>query len=156
VTAMERTYERTFHELSPREQHERIVRHEVDELSVKDIVGGITEDFRHFVNLQVEAIKLDVRKEIALAKQATIAGAIGGAVLAVGALFLLVALAWLLATADAIPVWGGFAIVGMVTTLGGVASLLRARSKAKQIEVPPPAVEEAKEDLQWIKRNASA
>jgi hypothetical protein len=128
---------------------------EHEEQSVGEIVSGITQDAREFVSLELQTLKLDIRRELAEAKKAAAAGVIGASVAYLGVLILLLALAYAIADAADMPVWAGHAIVGLVLAITAGAFLFMAKSKGSRVELPPPAIEEAKEDIRWIKESSS-
>jgi xanthine/uracil permease len=101
-----------------------------------------------------------VRKELELAKtemteKATEAGknigflVIGGAVLYTGLLFILAAIAILLA--DVVPDWLAAFIVGLVVAVIGLVLVQKGRAALKQITLKPEkTIETLKEDKEWV------
>jgi hypothetical protein len=119
---------------------------------LSDVLNDIRDLFRHEVNLA----KVEVKQEISNAKAAAVK--IGAAVVAflLAALFLLTALSRGLAVLLGIPIWGGFAIVGVLLGIVGGILLAVARPNLQAAgPVPPRTVRTVKENVEWVKRETS-
>jgi hypothetical protein len=120
--------------------------------SVSTLLSGIVGDAQALVRQEIALARQEIREEIDAAKNAVTALAIAGAILAVGALFLLVTLALGLADLLNWPDWAGFGVVGLVFAIAGAVMLSSARQRMKQINpVPERTIETMKENVEWIK-----
>jgi Flp pilus assembly protein TadB len=124
--------------------------------STRSLVAGIAQDARALIELEVEAAKLDLRDE--LRRAGTTAGTIatGASLGAVGAAFLLLMIALVLAAYTALPLWGAIGIVGGVLVIAGAGLVGWSVTRARRLGVPGKrAALEAKKDVQWIQESVS-
>ena len=122
------------------------------EASITTLVSGIVNDTQTLVRQEIALAKQEIREEISTAKAATIKVAIAGAVLAVGGLLLVLALAQALAAVLHWPVWAGYILVGVVLAVAGYVLLASAQKQLKTLSpVPEKTVETVKENVEWIK-----
>lgn len=120
--------------------------------SLATLLSGIVGDAQELVRQEIALARQEMREEISAAKNASIALAIAGAVLAIGGLFLLVTLALGLADLLNWPAWAGFGLVGLVAAIAGAVMLSSARQRLQHIHpVPERTVETMKENIEWIK-----
>jgi hypothetical protein len=120
--------------------------------SMASLLGGIVSDIQTLVRQEITLAKAEMLREWDKAKTAAGALAAGAATLAVGAFFLCVTLACVLAGPVGLPWWAAFLIVGGVLTLAGVVLVLAGRSKVAEVNViPPQTAETLKENVQWIR-----
>lgn len=111
------------------------------EPTIRALVKSVTEDTQRLIKAQTELLRTEV-KDSQQEAGATAGMFIGAAVAgALGAVFLLVTIAYVL-VALGLPVWAGFGIVTLVLLI--VAAILAAlgRKRAKSIEGIPLAKEE--------------
>jgi drug/metabolite transporter (DMT)-like permease len=122
------------------------------ESSVATLLSGIVGDAQTLVRQEIALARQEIREEISNAKDAGIKLGIAGAVLAVGGLLLVLALAQALADLFNWPVWAGYGIVGIVLAIAGYILFSSAQKNMKQINpVPEKTVETMKENVEWIK-----
>jgi hypothetical protein len=122
--------------------------------SVSTLVGGIIEDAQQLIRQEVMLARREIQEEVAKAKGAAAALALGAAVLFFGGMLLCFMLVYLVtwATNDWIPLWGSFAIFGGCFAGLGAALLYNARARASDIHlVPRRTVETMRENVQWIR-----
>lgn len=120
--------------------------------NVSNIVSGIVADVQDLARKEVALAKQEIREELDLAKQAAIKLGIGIGVLAVGGLFLMVALALGIAALLNWAAWTGFAIVGVVFAVVGYIMFSSAQKNVQQFRpVPQKTVDTMKENVEWIK-----
>lgn len=124
---------------------------QLQQAHVGELVGGIARDSRRIVSGYLELARHDLRSEIEHARIALISASTGMVLLGTGVLVGALALGQLLALV--MPLAAGYAIVGGACLLVGGAVLLVARHAARGAAAPPPALEEAKEDVRWIKES---
>lgn len=120
--------------------------------SVATIISGIVADVQDLARQEVALAKQEIREELTTAKDAGIKLGIAIGVLAVGGLFVLIALALGIAAALNTSPWVGFAIVGIVFAVVGYVLLSSAQKQIKTINpVPQKTVDTMKENVEWIK-----
>jgi hypothetical protein len=120
--------------------------------SLSGLVGGIIEDAEKLIEQQFELLKLDVRKDIQRAKDATVLLGAGVGVLAAAGLLLLFMLVHLLfwLAGPQLPLWACFAIVGGVLAIIGGVVLYLGKQKLDTLNiVPEESTKGLKENLQW-------
>lgn len=119
---------------------------------LSDVLNDIRDLFRQEVNLA----KVEIKQEVANAKAAAIKIGIAAFALLLAALFLLTALSRGLADLLHVPIWAGFAIVGVLLGIVGGALMAAARSNvAAAGSIPPRTVRTMKENAEWVKRETS-
>jgi hypothetical protein len=117
-----------------------------------DVVNDIRDLFRQEVNLA----RVEIKQEMSNAKSAAIK--IGGAVFALllATLFLLTALARGLSDLFHMPVWAGYAIVGVLLGIVGGVMMVAARANVQKVgPIPARTVRTMKENVEWVKRETS-
>jgi len=117
--------------------------------SLGDLFGDLTGDLGRLFRQEVQLAKAEARDEL---KQAGKASAmLGGAGLAgwMTALFVSLALAWLLDQGMNTAL--AFLIVGVVWAITGWILLQRGKRQLSQIEPLPQTAQTLKEDAQWAK-----
>ena len=124
--------------------------------SLSSLVGGIVNDVRELFRQEIALARAEVRGEIANAKTAAIKVGVAAFALLISALFILIAVAYALADVLRVPIWAGFAIVGVLLGIVGGVAILAARSNLREVgPVPERTVRTLKENAQWLKRQAS-
>lgn len=122
------------------------------EASLTSLVSGIISDTQTLVRQEIALAKQEIREEMSTAKAATMKLAIAGAVLVVGGLLLVLALAQALAAVLHWPVWAGYVSVGAVLVVAGYVLFSSAQHQLKTVSpVPEKTVETMKENVEWIK-----
>lgn len=117
-----------------------------------NLLGGIVGDIQDLVRKEIALARQETSEQIGKAKTAGIALVSAGAVLAVGGLLLVLALAQGVADLLNWPGWAGYAIVGVVLGIVGFILLSLAQKRFKQIHpIPEKTVESVKENVEWLK-----
>jgi uncharacterized membrane protein YqjE len=129
-------------------------RYEPDE-SVGELVGKVAADVGALISSQIELAKVELREEATNAGRA--AGLLGASAFVAwfAALFLSFAAAWGLGELlDSIPL--GFLIVGVIDTVVAAALFVQGRNRMREVHpVPEATLASIKEDIQWLKQQAS-
>jgi len=121
--------------------------------SLGELFGDLTGDLGRLFRQEVQLAKAEARDEL---KQAGKASAmLGGAGLAgwMTAMFVSLALAWLLDQGMNTAL--AFLIVGVVWAIAGWVLLQRGKRQLSQIEPLPQTAQTLKEDAQWAKTQKS-
>jgi len=118
---------------------------------VSNLVGGIIQDLRQLLVQQMTLFQVEVKNDVRRTIEACIPISVGAFVLLVAAVTLAVALSHLLCWLwPALPLWGGFGIVGACATLVGVALILIGKLKFDTFNpLPEKSLEGLKENMQW-------
>jgi hypothetical protein len=104
----------------------------------------------------LNAVDKKLLQEVANAKAAAIKIGIAAVALFLAAIFLLTALSRGVADLFHIPIWAGFAIVGVLLGIVGGVLLAAARPNvAAAGPIPPRTVRTMKENVEWVKRETS-
>jgi protein-S-isoprenylcysteine O-methyltransferase Ste14 len=120
--------------------------------SMSQLISGIVGDAQELVRKEIALARQEVREEIDAAKNAGIKLGIAGAVLAVGGLLVVLAIAQGIADLLNWPVWAGYALVGVVLAIVGGVLLSAGQRQIKSVHpVPERTVETIKENVEWIK-----
>lgn len=122
------------------------------EQPISTILSGIVTDVQELARKEVALAREEIREELTVAKDAAIKLGIAVGVLAVGGLFILIALAFGINALFDWPNWPGFAIVGVIGAIVGYVLFSSAQKSVKQIQpVPQKTVDTMKENVEWIK-----
>ena len=124
--------------------------------SIATLVGELVADAQDLVRKEIDLAKQEVRVEVGKAKDSAISLGIGAAMAAIGGLLLILMLVHLLASFG-LRLWVSYLIVGLVFAIIGGVLIMRARSKANEINlVPEASVQEVKKDVAWIKQQTNS
>jgi CHASE3 domain sensor protein len=118
--------------------------------SVTSLVSGIIADAQDLIKQQVALVRTEIKEDVNKSISGAIWLASGAGVAAMGALLLCTMLALLLDWyIPELHWWGGFAIVGGVLTVAGLALLYAAIKKFESIKAMPQTVQALKETVEW-------
>ena len=123
--------------------------------SVGELVGKVASDIGALVHTELELAKVELREEAQRLGRA--AGMLGGAALVgwFAALLLSFAAAWGLGELLDSPALG-FLIIGVVYTVVTAVLFVQGRNRMREVHpVPEATIASIKEDIQWLKRQAS-
>lgn len=100
-----------------------------------DLVRSAAADTTELVRQQIELTKAEVRDSVKTAGSSFGLLAAGAAIVGIGAIFLLVTIAYVLVQLG-LPTWAGFGIVTLLLFIVGIILLLVGRKRAKTIHGP--------------------
>jgi hypothetical protein len=116
------------------------------------LLSGIISDMRDLFTQELRLAKLEIGEDVRRVKTAVTVLAIGGAILAVGAILLVLMLVHLLDALTDLPLWGAYGIVAGVMLAVGIGVLIAGKNKIQDVGFMPAETAEAiKEDVGWIK-----
>jgi hypothetical protein len=116
------------------------------------LLSGIISDMRDLFTQELRLAKLEIGADVRRVKTAVTVLAIGGAILAVGAILLVLMLVHLLDALTDLPLWGAYGIVAGVMLAVGIGVLIAGKNKIQDVGFMPAETAEAiKEDVGWIK-----
>jgi uncharacterized membrane protein YqjE len=119
--------------------------------SIGRLLRGILADLRMLVREEIALARVELREQAGRAKAAAISLCAAGAALAIGLVFLLVALATAIADALNWPVWAGFLALALLLCVAGVAAMLFGRQQLRRVRaVPTETMSTLKENAEWI------
>ncbi len=122
------------------------------EFSIARLMGEMVADAQHLFRKEIELAREEMRVEIRKATQGIISLGIGAAVTAVGGLFLLLMVVYLLVDIFTMDIWLSYLIVGGLLAIIGVILLLVGRSRVQQVDpTPHETIDSVRKDVQWIK-----
>jgi len=119
--------------------------------SMSSLMAGIVDDARQLLIQQLTLFQVEIKHDIRRALEVAIAMMAGMVTFFLAGLTLVFALAFFLSWMwPQLPVWGGFAIVGVLMAVIGVGLVLWGKSKLETFSLlPRESVEGLKENLQW-------
>lgn len=100
-----------------------------------ELVRSAAADTTELVKQQIELTKAEVKENMRTAGASFALIVVGASILGIGALFLLVTIAYVLVQLG-LPVWAGFGIVTLFLFLVGTILLLVGRKRAKSVHGP--------------------
>jgi len=119
--------------------------------SMAALLGGIVNDAQNLIRQEVQLARTEVRQEWDKTKAAAQTFTAGMILLVFGAIFLGLAIGFVLHEVVGLPLWASFLILGGPLSLVGAGLLYSARNQAGQIQViPPQTVATLRENVQWI------
>jgi protein-S-isoprenylcysteine O-methyltransferase Ste14 len=125
--------------------------------SASSLIGGIVADLQALVRKEIALARQETVEELNKLKTALIALAMAGAVVVVGGLLLVLALAKGLADLLNWPEWSGYAIVGVLLAIVGAILIASAQKRFKTFHpIPEKTVETVKENVEWLKERTIA
>jgi len=120
--------------------------------SVTSLVTGIVHDAQELIGQQLKLFQVEIRNDTRRTIAATIPMLIGGLLCLVAVMILAVMAAHLIAWAwpETVPLWGGYAIVGGVLAILGIALVFWGKAQFSKFNpLPDQTMEGLKENLQW-------
>ena len=116
------------------------------------LLSGIISDMRNLFVQELRLAKLEIGEDFRRVKAAVTVLAIGGAILALGAVLLILTLVHLLDAVTDLPLWGAYGVVAGVMLVVGIGVLIAGKKKAEHVGLVPQETAGAiKEDVGWIK-----
>ena len=121
------------------------------ESTLTELVSGIADDAKRLVQQQYQMLRAEIREDIRYTKSAVGYMGFGVAGIAVGLLFLVVAMPLFINWIFDLPPWAGWAIIGGVLLIvGGVGLYADKRIFAKNNPLPDKTLNALEENLSWI------
>jgi len=119
--------------------------------SMTSLVREILQDTQQLIRQQIALFHQEIRDDLRKTRDAAILVAVGIGVLAMAGAFLLIALPLVLNWyVPSIPLWGCFAIMGVVLLLFGAILVFVAVHRLRSVNpLHSPAVDALKENLKW-------
>jgi uncharacterized membrane protein YqjE len=119
--------------------------------SLGSLISRLLDGVVRLLNQRLDLLKLEVKEEIGAAARRLALLAIGGVIAALGAFFLVTAVAiWFGELVGTTP--GGFAIMGGgLGLIGGLLLAVMAARLREQRFVPRQTAQELRRDVEWIK-----
>ena len=125
--------------------------------SIGGLVKGVITDVRQLIREEVALARVEIREQASRAKLAASALGAGAVALALGAVFLLVAVAAGIADLLDWPVSAGFLVVALLLSIVGFVMLSMGRNRLRSVHpVPEQTVETLKENSEWIAKRLSS
>jgi hypothetical protein len=124
------------------------------EPSITSMVGGILNDAQTLFKQELALVKREVTDEVTKAKEGAITLSIGISVAALGGLLLALMLVYLLqwASAERLPLWSCYGIVGAPLGILGAALFFWGKKKVDEIHLMPQlTLATMKDNVKWIK-----
>jgi putative superfamily III holin-X len=120
------------------------------------LIQNVVDDLRDLFREEVALARAEIRQEVSAWSSAAISMAAGGAVAAVGALFILLGIAQGIAMLFGWPAWGGYLLIGVLLAIGGGVAVLAGRRRTQTIPTLPRTTETVKETTEWMKDRMSS
>ena len=102
-----------------------------------ELVSGIVSDLQKLTTQQIRMLSAEFKEDISRSKQTVQYMGAGVGLAAVGVIFLLVSSVFLLDELTTIPLWGCWAIVGAVLTIGGIIAISVGKNVAASFNPLP-------------------
>lgn len=106
---------------------------------IVELVRSAAADTTELVKQQIELTKAEVKESVRTAGSSFALLAVGGVILCLGAIFLLVTIAYVLVQLG-LPVWAGFGIVTLFLFIVGAVLVLVGRKQAKAVHGPERSI----------------
>ena len=126
----------------------------VQERSIGELFGQLTQDTALLVRQEVQLAKSEMQQKISRATRDLVSLATGGAVVLLGGLALTAGLILVLVGPVGLTPWLAALLVAVVLAAVGYAMLRRGLGDLKRTDpTPRRTVESIKEDIQWAKEH---
>lgn len=123
-----------------------------NEPSVAQLLGDLIGDAQTLIRKEFELARHEVRAEIDKARQGAMVLGIGAGIAAVGAIFLLLMVVYLLVEVFGLSFWLSFLIVGALLAIVGAVLLSTGSNRIKQVDpVPRETIDSVRKDVEWLK-----
>lgn len=126
-------------------------RHEQAEPSIAQLLGSLIGDAQTLVRREIDLARAEVTAEIAKARRGAMLLGIGAGVAAVGAIFLLVAIAELLIALNLLDRWVSYLLVGGALAVVGALALIVGVKRFQEVDpVPRETIDSIRKDVSWL------
>lgn len=121
------------------------------EPTMTELVSGIADDAKQLLRQQFQMFRAEVREDLRRTLSAVKYMGLGAAAVAIGVLFLVIALPLLINWLFQLPSFAGWAIIGgLFVILGGIALFAGRRMFQKFNPLPDKSLNALEENLSWI------
>ena len=125
--------------------------------SIASLLKGIVADLRMLMREELSLARVELTAHASRAKMAAVSVGIAVAALAIGGIFLLIAIALGIADVFVWPVWAGFLVVAIALAVVGLIAYAMARRRLNAVQiVPTETVTTLKENSAWIAKRLSS
>lgn len=125
-------------------------------VSIRQLISDVAKDAKHLIQVQTELAKVETKEVQQEAAKTGGAFAVAAGAGALGGIFLLVTIAWVLVELG-LPIWAGFGIVTLALLLTAAVAALIGRKKAsgiKKFDVTKRELERTKQVLSGVRPGA--
>lgn len=126
------------------------------EPTLAELVSAVASDARDLLRQEVALARHELHVEMGKAKTAIVSLGAAAMVLLLGLVLLSIMAVHLLQLATGMPLWGAYGIVAGVCVLVGSVLLVIGRQRAASIDALADTIQTTKENVQWIKQNATS
>ena len=125
--------------------------------SMTELVSGIVSDAQTLIRQQVSMLRTEIKEDMRRTKEAAKYMGFGAGLAALGGLFLVISLVYLLNwLAPALPEWACWAIVGGVLFVGGAGAMYAGKRIFDSFNpLPDKSAQALEENLTWIANRQS-
>jgi hypothetical protein len=125
--------------------------------SIGGLIRGILTDVQTLLREEIALARIELREQAMRARAAAVSFGIAAGALAMGSIFLLIAIAFGIADLLNWPAWTGFLIVAILLSLVGLVTLASGRKRIRTVTpVPEETVTTLKENSEWIAKRLSS
>jgi hypothetical protein len=117
--------------------------------SMTELVGGIIHDAQTLLSQQLTLFKQEMKEDLQKARDGVQFLALAAGFMSLGALLLCLMLVHLLHDFAALPLWGGFAIVGGVLVVLGGGLAFMAREQLRSVKPGEKTTQALEENVEW-------
>lgn len=122
-----------------------------DDRSLGELFAELSEKTSTLVKKEIELARHEMTRSVTVLARDSARIVIGALVAYLGAIVVLIGIAWLLVNLG-LPVWLAFLLVGGITLAGGALLAWRAFQSVRNVNVVPTrTVETIKQDVEWAK-----
>ena len=126
------------------------------EPTLAELVAAVVSDARDLITQELALARHELHLEVGKAKTAIVSLGVGAVVLVLGLVLLSIMAVHLLQLRAGVPLWEAYGIVAGVCVLVGSVLLVIGRQRAASIDALADTVQTTKENVQWIKQNATS
>jgi hypothetical protein len=125
------------------------------EPSITTLVEGIVNDGQKLISQQFDLMRQEVREELGEVKHAAVTLSAGAGLAALAGVMSAHMLVHLLHRSTRMPLWGCYGVVAGVLGAAGAEMLNHSRKQAGQIGTLPQTKETLKENVAWLRSQAT-
>ena len=120
------------------------------------LLSGLIGDVRTLFRQELQLLRDELFLEIATIRQAAVAMGVGIGITAIGGLFALIMLVYVLHEFVHLPLWACYGLIGGILLAVGSALIIKATQSLQNFSLMPRrTLRSIKEDAQWIKEQVS-